>query len=194
MNSNILTHSTHRVPECLSLRRNWVPHPFPRERVGEGMGDWTESLILCILCFTHIILYWCDSSIYYISQNLHYYSSFEHLKGISMLMIWSFFCVCMGNNDLLLSRECGAGWESNPGCHTAGRRAKHWASPRPLFFSLIRCTLNWATPHRDWTMYNAPYWDTAHPPIEIRHTLNWATPLPEQIIWATSFFFHIWTK
>jgi hypothetical protein len=26
-------YSIHGLPECLSLRRNWVPHPFPRKRV-----------------------------------------------------------------------------------------------------------------------------------------------------------------
>jgi hypothetical protein len=26
-------YSINRVPECLSLRRNWSPHPFPRKRV-----------------------------------------------------------------------------------------------------------------------------------------------------------------
>jgi hypothetical protein len=47
----------HRVPECLSLRRNWVPTPPspqasvlpPHSLAGEGVGgpnsdDWKESL------------------------------------------------------------------------------------------------------------------------------------------------------
>ncbi len=59
------------VPECLSLRRNWVLHPLPRKLVclppwtqrgeqhslaGGGVGggpnsdDWKENFALCILC------------------------------------------------------------------------------------------------------------------------------------------------
>jgi hypothetical protein len=61
-----------RVPECLSLRRNWVfPNPLPWKSVylptwtlggggqyslagggveGPNSDDWTESLALCKLC------------------------------------------------------------------------------------------------------------------------------------------------
>ncbi len=61
--------SIHRVPECLSLHRNWVPHPLPRKRVclppwtqrwesntrlrvrgGAYSDDRTESMALCKLC------------------------------------------------------------------------------------------------------------------------------------------------
>ncbi len=59
-------YSIHRVPECLSPRRNWVPPPHPPQasvsppldpkgREVSGCGgpnsdDWKESLALCILC------------------------------------------------------------------------------------------------------------------------------------------------
>jgi hypothetical protein len=35
----ICTRSIHRIPECLSLRRNWVPCPLPRKRV---CPPWTQ--------------------------------------------------------------------------------------------------------------------------------------------------------
>ncbi len=63
-------YNVHRVPECLSLCQNWVPHPLSTsecvshlgQRVkeqhslaGEEVGglnsdDWKESLALCVLC------------------------------------------------------------------------------------------------------------------------------------------------
>jgi hypothetical protein len=49
-----------RVPQCLSPRPNWDPHPLSRKlvcppRAGEGVGspnsdDWRKILALCLLC------------------------------------------------------------------------------------------------------------------------------------------------
>jgi hypothetical protein len=46
-----------RVPQCLSPRRNWDPHPLTRKRVwalwgwgGPNSDDWRKSLVLRLLC------------------------------------------------------------------------------------------------------------------------------------------------